>query len=92
MTVRVRFLAHLRALFGAKERDVELAEPARIEDLLNILCDTPERRNDLFKPDGSLNPQVIVMKGGTNILSLQGLGTPLAAGDSVAVLPFLIGG
>ena len=92
MTVRVRFLAHLKTLFGAKERDVELAEPARIEDLLNILCDTPERRNDLFKPDGSLNPQVIVMKGGTNILSLQGLGTPLAAGDSVAILPFLIGG
>ena len=92
MTVRVRFLAHLKTLFGAKERDVELAEPARIEDLLNLLCDTPERRNDLFKPDGSLNPQVIVMKGGTNVLSLQGLETPLAAGDSVAVLPFLIGG
>ena len=92
MTVRVRFLAHLKTLFGAKERDVELAEPARIEDLLNILCDTPERRNDIFKADGSINPQVIVMKGGTNILSLQGLGTPLAAGDSVAILPFLIGG
>ena len=92
MTVRVRFLAHLKTLFGAKERDVELAEPARIEDLLNLLCDTPERRNDIFKADGSINPQVIVMKGGTNVLSLQGLGTPLAAGDSVAVLPFLIGG
>lgn len=92
MTVRVRFLAHLKTLFGAKERDVELAEPARIEDLLNLLCDTPERRNDIFKADGSINPQVIVMKGGTNVLSLQGLETPLAAGDSVAVLPFLIGG
>ena len=92
MTVRVRFLAHLRKAFGAKERDVELAEPARIEDLLNLLCDTPERREDIFKPDGSLNPQVIVMKGGANILSLRGLGTPLAASDSVAILPFLIGG
>jgi len=92
VTVRVRFLAHLKTLFGAKERDVELAEPARIEDLLNLLCDTPERRNDIFKADGSINPQVIVMKGGTNVLSLQGLETPLAAGDSVAVLPFLIGG
>ena len=92
MTVRVRFLAYLRTLFGAKEKDIELAEPARIEDLLNLLCDTPERRNDVFKPEGSLNPQVIVMKDGTNILSLQGLGTPLAAGDSVAILPFLIGG
>jgi MoaD family protein len=92
VTVRVRFLAHLKTLFGAKERDVELAEPARIEDLLNLLCDTPERRNDIFKADGSINPQVIVMKGGTNVLSLQGLGTPLAEGDSVAILPLLIGG
>jgi MoaD family protein len=92
VTVRVRFLAHLRTVFGAKERDIELAEPARIEDLLNLLCDTPERRNDVFKADGSINPQVIVMKGGTNILSLQGLGTPLAEGDSVAILPFLVGG
>ena len=92
MTVHVRFLAHLKTLFGAKERDVELAEPARIEDLLNLLCDTPERRNDIFKADGSINPQVIVMKGGTNVLSLQGLETPLAEGDSVAILPFLIGG
>jgi molybdopterin converting factor small subunit len=90
--VRVRFLAHLRTLFGAKEKDVELAEPARIEDLLNLLCDTPERRGGIFKPDGSLNPQVIVMKDGTNILSLKGLGTPLVEDDSVAVLPFLIGG
>ncbi len=92
MTVRVRFLAQLKPLFGAKEKDVELAEPARIADLLEALCDTPERRKEIFKPDGTLNPQVIVMKGGMNVLSLQGLATPLAAGDSVAILPFLIGG
>lgn len=92
MTVRVRFLSHLKERFGAGERGVELAEPARVEELLKLLCDTPERRKDIFLPSGSLNPQVIVMKGGTNILSLQGLRTSLAEGDAIAILPFLIGG
>jgi len=92
MTVRVRFLAHLKTLFGVKEKDVELVEPALLEDLLKLLCDTPERRREIFLTDGSLNPQVIIMKGGTNALSLQGLETPLGDGDAVAILPFLIGG
>ena len=92
MTVRVRFLAQLKTLFGAREKDVELAGPASLEGLLNALCDTPERRKEIFLPDNTLNPQVIVMKGGTNVLSLQGLATPLADGDAVAVLPFIVGG
>jgi len=92
VTVRVRFLAHLRTLFGAKETEVELAEPARVADLLAALCDTPGRRAEIFGPGGALNPQVVVMKGGTNVLSLQGVETPLAAGDAIAILPFLVGG
>lgn len=92
MTVRVRFLSRLKAAFGARERDVILDGPARLEELLNALCDTPERRKEILLADGTLNPQVIVMKGGTNVLSLQGLATPLADGDAVAVLPFVVGG
>jgi MoaD family protein len=92
MTVRVRFLSGLKAVFGAREKDVELPEAARVGDLLNAVCDTPERRKEVFLPDGTLSPQVIVMKGGTNVLSLGGLATPLADGDAVAVLPFIVGG
>ncbi len=88
MTVRVRFLATFKALFGGSSREMDLPEGTTVGALLDALCDTPERRREVFGAGGVLKPQVVVMRNG----SPAGLADPLTAGDTVAVFPFLTGG
>ena len=91
MTVRVKFFAFFRQLFGVDEMEVDLGQSADVRTLLEKLCDSPLRREQIF--DGAaLKSQVVVMKNGTSVLSLERLGTPLQQGDTVAVFPFLGGG
>ncbi|HSA95608.1 MAG TPA: ubiquitin-like small modifier protein 1 [Acidobacteriota bacterium] len=91
MTVRAKFFATFRDLFGARERDLELAGGASVGEALELLCDTPERRREVLAA-GGLKPHVVVMVNGTPIGSLQGLATPLAPGDTLAVFPMMGGG
>jgi molybdopterin synthase sulfur carrier subunit len=90
MTVRIKFFAHFRELFGAKDKELPLAPGATVKDILDVLCDTAERRRIVF--DGELKPHVVVMKNGSSILSLKGLATALDAGDTLAIFPMLGGG
>ena len=90
ITVRVKFFAHFREVFGAKDKDITLPDGATVGDILDSVCDTAERRSLVF--DGGLRPGVVVMKNGASILSLQGLATPLGPKDTVAVFPLLCGG
>jgi molybdopterin synthase sulfur carrier subunit len=90
MTVRVKFFAHFREVFGAKDKAMPLAPGATVKDILEALCDTAERRRLVF--DGGLKPHVVVMKNGSSILSLQGLATPLETDDTLAIFPMLGGG
>ncbi len=88
MTVRVRFLATFKALFGGPARELDLPEGTTVRVLLDALCDSPERRREVFGAGGVLKPQVVVMRNG----SPAGLADPLVAGDTVAVFPFVTGG
>lgn len=90
MIIRFRFFAHFRELFGAKDKELILSEGAVVRNALEALCDTPERREQVF--DRVLKRDVIILKNGTPIASLQGLETPLAAEDTLAVFPLLGGG
>jgi len=90
MTVRIKFFAHFRELFGAKDKELALAPGTTVKDILDILCDSPERRLLVF--NGELKPHVIVMINGSSILSLKGLATLLEAGDTLAIFPMLGGG
>lgn len=91
MNVKVKFFAYFREIFDAREKGLVLPDGADVRILLEALADTPRRREELFAGD-ALKPLVIVMKNGTSINSLQGLDTPLAEGDTVAVFPFITGG
>lgn len=91
MTVKAKFFAYFRDLFQGRERDVVLGEGGTVRDALVILCDTPERRREIFQGDG-LKPHLIVMVNGVHVQSLQGLATPLSPGDILAVFPMLGGG
>jgi len=91
MTVKAKFFAYFRDLFQGRERDVVLGEGGTVRDALIILCDTPERRREIFAGD-ELKPHLIVMVNGVHVQSLRGLATPLFPGDTLAVFPMLGGG
>jgi MoaD family protein len=91
MTVKVKFFAYFRDLFGGRERDITVAEGRTVGDVLESIADTPARRAEIFE-SGRLKPHLVVMLNGVHIHSLQGLDTRLGAGDSLAVFPFLAGG
>lgn len=89
--VKAKFFAYFRDLFEGRERDVAVGEGATVRDALSLLCDTSERRREVFE-GGSLKPHLVVMVNGVHVESLRGLETPLAPGDTLAVFPILGGG
>jgi MoaD family protein len=91
MTIKAKFFAYFRDLFGGRERDVTVCEGATVGDALTALCDTPERRGEIFA-GGGLKPHLVVMLNGVPVQSLNGLGTPLSSGDTLAVFPIMGGG
>jgi MoaD family protein len=91
MTVKAKFFAYFRDLFGGRERDVAVGEGGTVRDALSLLCDTSERRREVFE-GGGLKPHLVVMVNGVHVESLRGLETPLSSGDTLAVFPMLGGG
>jgi molybdopterin synthase sulfur carrier subunit len=91
MTVKAKFFAYFRDLFGGREKEVEVGPGRSVRDLLHVLCDTPARREEVFAGE-NVKPHLVVMINGVHIRALEGLDTKLSSGDTVAVFPFLIGG
>jgi molybdopterin synthase sulfur carrier subunit len=91
MIIKTKFFAYFRNLFGGRERDMDLGDGRTVRDALEILCESPERRAEIFAGT-DLKPHLVLMVNGVHIQSLQGLETELAAGDTLAVFPFLGGG
>jgi MoaD family protein len=91
MMVKARFFAYFRDLFQGREREITIGENATVAAALDLLCDTPERRGEIFA-GGELKPHLVVMLNGIPIHSLKGLSTPLSPGDVLAVFPIMGGG
>jgi molybdopterin synthase sulfur carrier subunit len=91
MTVKAKFFAYFRDLFGGRERDLAVGEGGTVRDALSLLCDTSERRREVFEGD-CLKPHLVVMVNGVHIESLRGLETPLSPDDTLAIFPMLGGG
>jgi molybdopterin synthase sulfur carrier subunit len=91
MTVKAKFFAYFRDLFGGRERDLAVGEGGTVRDALSLLCDTNERRREVFEGD-ALKPHLVVMVNGVHVESLRGLETPLSPGDTLAIFPMLGGG
>ena len=91
MTVKAKFFAYFRELFGGRERDVDVSEEATVGEALAVLGDTPERLSEMFVC-GELKPHLVVMLNGVPIQSLKGLSTPLSPGDTLAIFPMVGGG
>ncbi|HOW84711.1 MAG TPA: MoaD/ThiS family protein [Candidatus Aminicenantes bacterium] len=89
MTLKIKFFAYFRDLFGARERDLVLESAATVGGVLEVLTDTPERRAEVFA-GAELKPHVVLLLNGAP--PGRGLSTPLADGDTLAIFPLLGGG
>ena len=92
MRVKVKFLAHFRELFGGEVTEVEGAKITDIRNLLELLCNSPERREAIFDRTGALSPEVLVMSNGRQIQFLNGVQTALGNEDVVVLAPRVYGG
>lgn len=91
MKVRVKFFAYLRHTFRDREREMVLQSGSSIEDLLNLLCDSPGARGQIFD-GGGLKRQMLVFKNGSDVEHLSGMATELDEGDTVVLIPPVGGG
>lgn len=92
MKVKAMFFAPFREVFDTSEREVELKDAPNVQVLLNILCDSDERREKIFDDSGELRPYVTILKNGRSIKTLNGVRTELNEGDEVAMFLPIAGG
>jgi molybdopterin synthase sulfur carrier subunit len=91
MVIEVQFFATFREIFESKCVQMEVGSGSTVKDLLNLVCNTRERRERVFD-NGKLKPYILVMKNGRHIQHLKGLATELNDGDTISVFPPIAGG
>ncbi|MFQ5762709.1 MAG: ubiquitin-like small modifier protein 1 [Candidatus Bathyarchaeia archaeon] len=91
--VTVRFFATLRELTGKQEEQLDVTEPASVKVVLDELT---KRYGKPFKTyifnQGQLSDRLQIFVDGKNITSLEGLGTRMKDGGTLAILPPAGGG
>ena len=81
----------LRASVGG-EKEVS-ADGASVGEVLNALAAAhPQTQSQLFSAEGELNRYVNVYLNDEDVRVLDGLGTAVAEGDTLVILPAMAGG
>lgn len=90
----VKFFAYYRDKEYAGCKAMQMPAPCDILALLVECCEKwPALRPKLLDADGTgIGPDAIVMVNGRNVEHLQGVTTPLADEDTVALFPLVAGG
>jgi sulfur-carrier protein len=88
----VRYFATIRTYTGESERRLVDA-PTTLRELLTALVARygTLSRGAAFAGD-DLNPEIIILVNGRNVLYLRGLDTPLGKDDEVSIFPMVAGG
>jgi MoaD family protein len=93
MKVGVKLPTVLRPFAGDAERVEVEPDEATVGGVIAALeGDHPALRRRLTDEQGALRRHVNVFLGNDNIRDLNGLGTPLADGDELLILPSVAGG
>jgi len=92
MTVRIRFFARFRELFGT-EIIAEAGAGMTLISLVTTLAQkNPEGYAAIFDENGAFREFVILMKNGRRIDTADASTTLIADGDEIAVFPPVAGG
>lgn len=92
MNVELRLFASFREVVGQKTIHREFEPDATIETVLRSLeSEFPDLVSE-FIENGEILPQVNVLKNGREVHHLEGLETPVADGDAIAIFPPVAGG
>jgi len=87
----IRIPPVLRPSVGG-EREVS-ADGTSVGEVLSSLADAhPDTKGQLFGSDGDLNRYVNVYLNDEDVRVLDGLQTPVGAGDTLVILPAMAGG
>ena len=89
MRVQVLLFGKPRELAGASEESVELMDGASLADLFKVLG---SRHGPILAQELAFPEKFMIMVNGQHFGSLDGIETGLKSGDSVAILPAVIGG
>ena len=92
MKIKVKFFATFRELFGGNSVELEFDEGTVMQNLLDFLCDSPERWHEMFEKQSVLKTYVKVLKDGRNIQFLDGMNTRLEEGNVISIFPPVGGG
>ncbi len=93
MKVNFKSFGLLRRLLGNKILELEVQEPATIQDVIERVLEIggPEVKNLVVDGD-RISGNLIVMLNLKDTNTLDGANTPVEDGDEVAVLPHVQGG
>jgi len=92
MTVKIRFFARFRELFGT-DITTDVAAGTMFTSLIATMAKkNPEGYAAIFDEKGAFREYVILMKNGKRIDSAEAAKTPVADGDEIAVFPPVAGG
>ncbi|MHA2298362.1 MAG: ubiquitin-like small modifier protein 1 [Candidatus Hodarchaeales archaeon] len=90
--VVVRTFTLFREIIKKKTLEIKIKEGASVHQLLDVLCETYNLRDNLFDEKDELLAHVQIMKNGRNIKFLDGLRTKLDQNDEIALFPPTAGG
>ena len=92
MTVKIRFFARFRELFGT-DIVIDVAPGAMFSPLImTITLKNPAGYAAIFDENDEFHEFVILMKNGKRIEISDAVKTPVADGDEIAVFPPVAGG
>jgi sulfur-carrier protein len=92
MSVKIRFFARFRELFGS-DIMTDVAAGTMFTPLINTVAKkNPEGYAAIFDENGDFREFVILMKNGKRIDIADAAKTPVTDGDEIAVFPPVAGG
>ncbi len=89
--VTIKLPTPLRPYAGG-QAEIPVAGDTVSEALAQLLESYPPLRQHLMNDKDQLRPFVNLFLGNENIMELQGLATPLKAGDRLLLIPSIAGG
>jgi len=94
MNVEIKFFTSLREITGRKVDILQLKTIISVEELFSMLFKKygEEFGEYVYNKECKVQDFLSILVNGKNINTLQGLGTELKEGDTVAILPPVGGG